>query len=118
MRLHERAHAGHLGRFAEQPSRQVVGEACVGTAVSGRGGGAHDPDRSPGLRDPSASPTSRHPAMNALVGVGDPQRSAVVADRAGEPPFVERQQPAPGAHVRRILIFRKISLTSCSSSLF
>jgi hypothetical protein len=97
----------HLGRLWE---RRALGPPSLGEVV------VHT--------TPTAVPASatrrraRHPAMNALGGVGDPQWSAVVADRAGEPPFVERQQPAPSARVRRILIFCQISLTSCSSSLF
>src|SRR6516164_2123746 len=37
-------------RVAQQPSRQVVGEARVGTTLPGRRSGAHDPDRRPDPR--------------------------------------------------------------------
>ena len=45
------ATGGPLEGVAKQPSRQVVGEARVRTALPGRRGGAHDPDRRPGLRN-------------------------------------------------------------------
>jgi hypothetical protein len=63
------ATGSHLEGVAEQPSRQVVGEARVRTALPGRRGGAHDPDRRPGLRDDRRA---RHPAVDALGGMSDP----------------------------------------------
>ena len=78
-------------RVAQQPPWQVVGEARVGTALPGRRGGAHDPDRRPDLGNDRRA---RHLAADALSGVGDPQRPAEVADSRGEPSAaVERQQP-------------------------
>src|SRR6516162_325060 len=78
-------------RVAQQPSRQVVGEARVGTVLPGSRSGAHDPDRRPDLGDDRRA---RHIAADALSRVGDPQWPAEVADCTGEPSAaVERQQP-------------------------
>src|SRR6516225_3207197 len=61
-------------RVAQQPSRQVVGEARVGTTLPGRRSGAHGPDRRPDLGEDRRA---RYLAADALSGVGGLYRRTI-----------------------------------------